>query len=222
MDRPSARKVRLKVDGTQKAAGLAEGRRVEEDACSSNQGGPQQQQDTAGGHISRLFECRCQKRGDNTGYDGFRHVAGTKKLHAAVDSAGFPVALAVGPANRHESTRLIDVMEDDVLKNTDSDDGTSRIRQVHADTGYNTETIRGYLRARMMEYCTIPRKKKKSDGKSHNGKGRRDAVRYVVERFFSWPKNGFARLRIRHGRRSENCPAFANIASLMMYFRVLG
>ena len=92
---------------------------------------------------------------------------------------------------------------------------------MHTDAGYNTEIIRSYLRARMMEYC-IPRKKKRNDGKSHNGKGRRDAVRYVVERFFSWLKNGFVHLRIRYERKSENCLAFANIASLMMYFRVLG
>ena len=58
-----------------------------------------------------------------------------------------------------------------------------------------------------------------------NGRGcrrRRDAVRYVVERFFSWLKNGFRRLRIRYERKSGNCPAFANIASFVMYFRVFG
>ena len=138
-------------------------------------------------------------------------------------SAGFPVTVIIGPANRHESTRLIDVMED-VLKNITGRDGTSGICQVHADAGYNTEIIRSYLRARMIEDC-IPRrrtKKKKKSGKSHNGKGQRDAVRYVVERFFSWLKNGFHRLRIRYERKSENYLAFANIASFMMYFRVLG
>ncbi|MCE2614428.1 MAG: transposase, partial [Nitrosopumilus sp. (ex Thoosa mismalolli)] len=66
------------------------------------------------------------------------------------------------------------------------------------------------------------RTKKKKNDKSHNGKNRRDAVRYVVERFFSWLKNGFHRLRIRYERKSENYLAFANIASFMMYFRVLG
>ena len=71
-------------------------------------------------------------------------------------------------------------------------------------TQATTQTIRSYLRARMIEDCTIPCKKKRSDGKSHNGKGRRDAVRYVVERFFSWLKNGFVCLRIRYERRSEN------------------
>ena len=115
------------------------------------------------------------------------------------------MAVTIGPANRHESTRLIDVMED-VMKNITGKDGTPGICQVHADAGYNTETIRRYPRARMIEDCTIPRRrtKKKRSDKSRNGKGRCNAVRYVVERFFSWPKNGFARLRIRHGRRSEN------------------
>ena len=61
----------------------------------------------------------------------------------------------------------------------------------------------------MMEYRTMPRKKKrgkrrrKSGGKSHNEKGRHDAVRYAVGGFFSWPKNGFYSLRTRYERRAE-------------------
>ena len=74
----------------------------------------------------------------------------------------------------------------------------------------------------MIEDCIPRRRAKKRDGKGHNGKSRCNAVCYVVERFFSWLKNGFRRLRIRYERRSENCRAFANIASFMMYFRVLG
>ena len=91
------------------------------------------------------------------------------------------------------------------MKNITGKDGTPGICQVHADAGYNTETIRRYLRARGMEDCIPHRRTKKRSDKSRNGKGRRDAVRYVVERFFfSWLKNGFARLRIRYERRSEN------------------
>ena len=132
------------------------------------------------------------------------------------------MAVTIGPANRHEFTRFIDVMENVMKTVTARDDDTSRICQVHADAGYNTEIIRSYLRARMIEDCIPRRRTKKKNGKSHNGKGRRDAVRYVIERFFSWLKNEFHRLRIRYERRSENYLAFVNIVSFMMYFRVLG
>ena len=132
------------------------------------------------------------------------------------------MAITINAANRHESTRLTDVMEENVLKNIPSRNSTSGIRQVHADTGYNTEMIRSCLRARMMGACILRRRTKKKSSKSHNGKGRCNVVRYTVERFFSWPNNGFHRIRIRYERRSENYLAFANITSFMMYFRVLG
>ena len=47
-------------------------------------------------------------------------------------------------------------------------------------------------------------------------------TRFVVERFFAWLKNGFHRTRIRYERIAENYLAFVNIASIMMYWRVLG
>jgi len=43
-----------------------------------------------------------------------------------------------------------------------------------------------------------------------------------VERFFAWLKNGFHRTRIRYERIAENYLAFVNIASFLMYCRVLG
>ena len=105
--------------------------------------------------------------------------------------------MIVGPANRHESTKFIDVMED-VRKMTGKN--AKEIRSVHADSGYDTKVIRNYLRAREMADC-IPHRQ---IGNWKGSMSQRDTVRYVVERFFAWLKNGFHRLRIRYERKSEN------------------
>ena len=126
-----------------------------------------------------------------------------------------PVALAAGPANRHESTRLIGLIED--AQKVAADAGMA-IRLVHADKGYDTDLIRSYLGARRMQDC-IPRR---AIGPGRAKGNRKDAVRHVVERFFAWLKCGFRRMSVRYERSQENYLALANIASFMMYFRVLG
>ena len=44
------------------------------------------------------------------GHDGFKRITGTK-IHVAVDCNSLPVSIIIGSANEHDSTRLIDVME---------------------------------------------------------------------------------------------------------------
>jgi hypothetical protein len=46
-------------------------------------------------------------------------------------------------------------------------------------------------------------------------------TRYVVERFFAWLKCGFGRLAIRYERITEIYLALIDIASFLMYWRVL-
>jgi len=47
-------------------------------------------------------------------------------------------------------------------------------------------------------------------------------TRFAVERFFAWLKNGFHRTKILYERIADNYLAFLNIASIMVYWRVLG
>ena len=93
------------------------------------------------------------------------------------------------------------------------------IVSVYADKGYDARYIRMYLRNRSIA-CCIPYKTNskfivQNDSYKHYNK-----TRFVVERFFAWLKNGFH--RIRYERIAENYLAFVNIASIMMYWRVLG
>ncbi|MGI0062857.1 MAG: hypothetical protein ACREBA_10450, partial [Nitrosotalea sp.] len=56
----------------------------------------------------------------------------------------------------------------------------------------------------------------------NNAQNNHNKTRYVVERFFAWLKCGFRRMAIRYERISENYESLINIASFLMYCRVLG
>ena len=154
------------------------------------------------------------------GYNGFNRISGTK-IHAAVEQNGLPVSIVVGPANQHDSTRFVDVV-DDISQYLD-ERSIRKIVQCYADKGYDTEFIRKYLAKRRILDC-IPHRNN-SRAQQHNDdnaeQGSYNKTRYVVERFFAWLKNGFRRLMIRYERIADNYLGMVNIASFVMYCRVL-
>lgn len=95
------------------------------------------------------------------------------------------------------------------------------IVSVYADKGYDAVTIREYLKNRNIISC-IPKRNFKTEKGNTSNQNNYNKTRFVVERFFAWLKNGFHRTRIRYERIAENYLAFVNIASIMMYWRVLG
>ena len=59
--------------------------------------------------------------------------------------------------------------------------------------------------------------------KSKKRTGKRYArVRSSVERFFAWLKCGFRRVSVRYERLDDVYVGFLNLASFVMYWRVLG
>tara|TARA_B100000953_G_C17908090_1_gene386693 strand:- start:12 stop:419 length:408 start_codon:yes stop_codon:yes gene_type:complete len=123
------------------------------------------------------------------------------------------------PANIHDSTKFIDVMESisDFV-----DDGTiEQITSVYADKGYDAKYIRNYLRCNGIS-CCIPYKINSRFILQNNSYNNYNKTRFVVERFFAWLKNGFHRTRIRYERIADNYLGFVYLASIMMYWRVLG
>ena len=124
----------------------------------------------------------------------------------------------MSPANQHDSTKFVDVVENisDFL-----DDGMMKeIVSVYADKGYDAKYIRMYLRNNKIS-CCIPYKNNSKFVLKNNLQNNYNKTRFVVERFFAWLKNGFHRTRIRYERIVENYLAFVNIASFLMYCRVL-
>ena len=95
-----------------------------------------------------------------------------------------------------------------------------QIASVYADKGYDSEAIRNYLKDRGIVPCIPYRKNAKRSGDSSYKKY--SSVRYVVERFFGWPKNGFYRTVIRYERSCDNYLGFVYLASIVTYLRELG
>ncbi len=151
------------------------------------------------------------------GYDGFKKITGTK-IHVAVESNGLPISIVCSPANVHDSTKFIDTVES--ISDFVDDDMMNQTVSVYADKGYDANLIREYLKNRNIISCIPFRKNNKSsENKSYS---KCNAVRYVVERFFAWLKNGFHRTRIRYEKNCENYLGFVYLASIVMYWRVLG
>ena len=136
----------------------------------------------------------------------------------AVDNNGLPVSIIAGPANQHDSTRFIDVIEN--ISGYLDDDAIEQIVSVYADKGYDSKYIRNYLRNRNIA-CRIPYKTN-SKLVQNNTRSNYNKTRFVVERFFAWLKNGFHRTRIRYERIADNYLGFVYLASIMMYWRILG
>ena len=125
----------------------------------------------------------------------------------------------MSPANQHDSTKFIDVMES-ICKCVD-DCTIKEIVSVYADKGYDVKFIREYLQKRKIHDC-IPYRKNIKLEHDEADQNNYNKTRFVVERFFAWLKNGFHRTRIRYERNAENFLAFCTVASIMMYWRVLG
>jgi len=129
----------------------------------------------------------------------------------------------MSPANIHDSTKLIDVMEN--ISDFVDDNLIKKIVSVYADNGYDVKYIRNYLRNNGIN-CCIPYKKNSKiilqNNIQNNGYNNYNKTRFVVERFFAWLKNGFHRTRIRYEKSRDNYLGFIYIVSIMMYWRVLG
>ena len=146
------------------------------------------------------------------------HYNSGTKIHVAVESNGLPISIVMSPANEHDSTKFIDVMEN--ISNFLDDVMMDEIVTVYADKGYDAKYIRNYLRNNGIS-CCIPYKSNSKFIVSKNTQNKYNKTRFVVERFFAWLKNGFHRTRIRYERNSENYLGLINITSFLMYCRVL-
>jgi len=136
-----------------------------------------------------------------------------------VDCNSLPVSIIIGCANEHDSTKFVDVLEN-ISEYLDCS-AIRKIKSAYADKGYDAHSIREYLKNRNISPC-IPKRNFKTDNSQIKNHTNYNQIRYVVERFFAWLKNGFHRTRIRYEKIAENYLAFVNIASIMMYWRVLG
>ena len=88
------------------------------------------------------------------GYDGFKRITDTK-IHIAVDEDSLPISIVISSANKHDSTKFVDVMES--IPNYLDDSTIQQIVAVYADKGYDSKTIREYLKNRNIKDCILYR-----------------------------------------------------------------
>ncbi len=112
---------------------------------------------------------------------------------------GLPVSIVISPANIHDSIKLIDVMEN-ISEYLDAV-ALKEIASVYSDKGYDAKSIRDYLKSGNINDC-IPFRKNNGSASKNKSYRKYNTIRYVVERFFAWLKNGFHRTRIRY---EKNC-----------------
>jgi len=136
-----------------------------------------------------------------------------------VDGTGLPVSILLSSANQHDSTKFIDVIEN--ISGYLDARMIEEIVAVYADKGYDARYIRMYLRNRDITCCIPYKNNSKLILQNNMQNNNYNKTRFVVERFFAWLKNGFHRTRIRYEKVAENYLAFVNIASFLMYCRVL-
>ena len=124
----------------------------------------------------------------------------------------------MSPANEHDSTKFIDSMES--ISSFVDGSIVEQTATAYADKGYDARYFRNYCKCRGTG-CCIPYKKNSKHTVPENQQNIYNKTRYVVERFFGWLKNGLHRIRVRYEKNAENYLAFVNIASFLMYCRVL-
>ena len=101
-------------------------------------------------------------------------------------------------------------------------DPIKQIVSVYAGRGYDAKSIRGYLKSRNVIPCIPFRKNNKTEHNDDVSQNNYNKIRFVVERFFAWLKNGFHKTRIRYEQIAGDYLGFVTIACIMMYWRVLG
>jgi transposase len=135
------------------------------------------------------------------------------KHHLIVDACGLPLAASTTPANRHDVTQLLPLL-DRIPASRGARGGRPRKRpqMLYADRGYDYDKYRRQLRRRGIRHRIARR-----NTANGSGLGR---VRWVVERSFAW-LHAFKRLATCYERRGDLHHAFVTLACSIICWRQL-
>jgi transposase len=215
-----AEEVRRRLYGQQEAEEMGEARCLEANHERTPGRRVRQREGEAGRALHRQQHHQGQERGELIGYDGHKHIKGSK-IHAVTTKDSLPVAVELGPGNQHEGRKLIPVMESISIKH-----GRGRPRKrpkvLFPDTNYNMPLNRFWLdkrniRSQMPEH---PGKRKRSGRPRVFDKSAYNHVRSMIERFNGWIK-AFRRVATRFDRLPQVYMGFVHLACIMVYLRVL-
>lgn len=150
--------------------------------------------------------------GEKTGPNPTDRRKPGSKHHAVTDAQGVPLNVTTTEANRHDSTQLLDLLDD--VPPVAGKPGRPRQRpdEVYADRAYDSDPHRRELRRRGIQPHLARRNEEHGSGLG--------VFRWVSERALSW-LHGFRRLRTRYDRRAEIHQAFVTLAHCLICYRLL-
>ena len=151
-----------------------------------------------------------QRGGELTGPNPTDRGKPGSKRHVLVDAGGIPLALALTPANVHDSTVLEPAL--DAVPPIRQCRGRPRRRpgKLHADKGCDYPRRRRACRKRGV----VPRIARRGVDSSE----RLGRHRWVAERTLAWFAR-FRRLTVRYERRADILAAFHRLAAGLICFR---
>jgi len=154
----------------------------------------------------------CSRGGEKTGPSPVDRRKPGSKHHLLTDGNGIPVVVHTGPANQHDVTELLALIND--IPAIKGKVGAPRYRfdELYADRAYDSDPHRQALR----EVGITPQIARRN---TEHGSGL-GVYRWVVERTLSW-LHQFRRLRIRYERRDDIHQAFLTIACVLICHRYI-
>src|SRR5512147_1807722 len=199
--------LRLRHDLLAALARLAEGRRVGAAAPGPARPAGPGERDRLGSLLARQRFCSGQKGGELTGPNPTDRGKPGSKRHVLVDANGLPLAVALTPANGHDSIMLAPVLDAVPPIRQCAGRPCKRPRKLYADKGYDYHRCRRACRGRGI----IPRIARRGV-ESGERLGRH---RWVVERTLAWFVR-FRRLAVRYERRADTFEAFHQLAAVLI------
>jgi len=156
-----------------------------------------------------------EKGGDQTGPNPTDRGKAGSKYHLVVDRNGIPLAIRLSPANAHDGTQLLPLVDAiPPIIGPRGKPGRPRKRpsKLHADKAYDASALRRALRTRGI----TPRIARRGIESSE----RLGRHRWVVERSFAWLL-GCRRLGVRYERRADLLKGLLHLACTLVCLRFL-
>jgi transposase len=137
-------------------------------------------------------------------------------VHAVCDGRGVPLALLLGPGNRHDRVYALPTVDALPKLRRRRKGRENRPNRLFADRGYDADWLRQALRERGIK-PNIPEKQNPGAGRVRDQEAHE---RWPIERTNAWLHN-YRRLTTRWERRPELYLAFAQLAASLIICRRL-
>lgn len=153
--------------------------------------------------------------GDRTGPNPTDRAKSGSKRHLWVDQRGAPLGIQITPANAHDVTAILDLLNHPIVPRPKTE---YKVHHLCADKAYDSEPLRNKLRKRKFQ-PHIRKREYASDPPPPLEAEKHPARRWVVERTISW-QNDFRSLRVRWAKQSSNWLALIYFACALILWRM--